>query len=128
MLFYQFLVALTEGHGPRMEFIRLKNWTSFWESGYAGGVGRMGSSGAGNGGEEEEAFTGRAAVRYDHGYDAQKFYLGLALDPAYVEGFVEGALERIGEEDPDEEELLRDLWEDEGERETLLEALSQGRL
>jgi hypothetical protein len=33
---------------------------------------------------------GRAAIGYDHSYDAQKFYLGLALDPSYVEGFVEG--------------------------------------
>jgi hypothetical protein len=62
VLFYQFLVALTEGHGPRMEFIRLKNWTSFGESGYAGGVGNCGSSEGGNGGEGDEAFTGRAAV------------------------------------------------------------------
>jgi hypothetical protein len=68
-------------------------------------------------------FEGRAAIGYDHGYDAQKFYLGLALDPAYVEGFVEGCLERIGEEDPDEEQLFRDFWEDEGERETVLEVL-----
>jgi hypothetical protein len=74
-------------------------------------VGRWGSSGSGGG---EEAFTGRAAVGYDHGFDGEVFYLGLALDPAYVEGFVEGALERIGEEDPDEEQLFRDLWEDEG--------------
>jgi hypothetical protein len=74
-------------------------------------------------GEREEAFTGRAAVGYDYGYDGEVFYLGLALDPAYVEGFVEGCLERIGEEDPDEEQLFRDLWEDEGERETVLEAL-----
>jgi hypothetical protein len=54
---------------------------------------------------------------------AEVFYLGLALDPAYVEGFVEGCLERIGEEDPDEEQLFRDLWEDEGERETILTIL-----
>jgi hypothetical protein len=70
----------------------------------------------------EEAFTGRAAVGYDHGYDAEVFYLGLALDPAYVEGFVEWCLERIGEDDPDEEQLFRALWEDEGERETVLDA------
>jgi hypothetical protein len=68
-------------------------------------------------------FEGRAAIGYDHGYDAEVFYLGLALDPAYVEGFVEGCLERIGEEDPDEEQLFRDLWEDEGERETVLDVL-----
>ena len=68
-------------------------------------------------------FEGRAAIGYDHGYDAQKFYLGLALDPKYVEGFVEGYLERIGEDDPEEEYLFRDLWDDEGERETVLEIL-----
>jgi hypothetical protein len=39
----------------------------------------------------EEPFTGRAAI----GYDAEVFYLGLTLDPAYVEGFVEGCLERM---------------------------------
>ena len=69
-------------------------------------MGRIGSSGAGDGEGGEEAFTGRAATEYDHGYDAEVFYLGLALDPAYVEGFVEGCLERIGEEDPDEEQLF----------------------
>jgi hypothetical protein len=62
-----------------------------------------GSSGGGN-----EPFTGRAAVGYDHGYDAEVFYLGLALDPHYVEGFVEGCLERIGEDDPEEEQIFRD--------------------
>jgi hypothetical protein len=57
----------------------------------------FGSSSSGGGGEE--GFTGRAAIGYDHGYDAEVFYRGLALDPAYVEGFVEGCLERIGEDD-----------------------------
>ena len=68
-------------------------------------------------------FEGRAAIGYEHGYDAQKFYLGLALDPKYVEGFVEGCLERIGEDDPDGEMVFRDLWEEEGERETVLKIL-----
>jgi hypothetical protein len=45
-------------------------------------------------------FEGRATIGYDHGYDAQKFYLGLTLDPEYVEGFVEGCLERISEDAP----------------------------
>ncbi len=62
---------------------------------------------------------GREAIGYDHGYDAQKFYLGLALDPKYVEGFVEGCLERIGEDESDGEMFLRDLWED-GETEMVL--------
>jgi hypothetical protein len=60
---------------------------------------------------------------YDHGYDGEVFYLGLALDPAYVEGFVEGRLERIGEDDPDEEQLFRDLWDDETQREVEIESL-----
>jgi hypothetical protein len=68
-------------------------------------------------------FGGRAAIGYDHGYDAQKFYLGLALNPKYVEGFVEGCLERMGEDDPEDEAPFRDLWEDEGERETVLRVL-----
>jgi hypothetical protein len=70
-----------------------------------------------------EPFTGRAALGYDHGYDAEVFYLGLALDPAYIQGFVEGCLERIGEYDPEEELLFRDLWEDETQREIVLESL-----
>jgi hypothetical protein len=51
--------------------------------------------------EDGEVFEGRAATGYDHGYDGEVFYLGLALDPAYVEGFIEGCLERICEEDSD---------------------------
>jgi hypothetical protein len=42
------------------------------------------------------ASEGREALGYYHGYDGEIFYLSLALDPAYVEGFVEGCLERIG--------------------------------
>jgi hypothetical protein len=60
---------------------------------------------------------------YDHGYDGEIFYLGLALDERYVEGWVEGCLERIGEDDPDEELLFRDLWEDETQREVVLDGL-----
>ncbi len=71
-------------------------------------------------------FEGRGAVGYDHSYDAQVFYLGLALDPQYIEGFVEGCLERIGEDDSDEEQLFRDLWEDETQREVVVESLKAG--
>jgi hypothetical protein len=46
----------------------------------------------------------------------------LALDPAYSEGWVEGCLERIGEDDPDEELLFRYLFEDETQREVVLES------
>ena len=71
----------------------------------------------------EEGFTGRAAIGYDHGYDGEVFFLGLALDERYVEGWVEGCLERIGEDDPEEERTFRDLWEDETQREVLVESL-----
>ncbi len=68
-------------------------------------------------------FEGRAAIGYDHGYDAGVFYLGLALDERYVEGFVEGCLERIGEDDPDGEDFLRGIWEEGDDRGFVLEAL-----
>jgi hypothetical protein len=76
-----------------------------------------------SGGGEGEGFTGRAAVGYDHGFDGEVFYLGLALDPNYVDGFVEGCLDRIGEDYPDEEQLFRDLWEDETQRDLVVESL-----
>jgi len=68
-------------------------------------------------------FEGIAAIGYDHGYNAQKFYLGLALDQNYIEGFVEGCLEWIGEDDAEGEDLLRDMWEDDSEKETVLDIL-----
>jgi hypothetical protein len=71
----------------------------------------------------EEGFTGRATIGYDHGYDGEIFYLGLALDERYVEGWVEGCLERIGEDYPEEEQLFRDLFEDEIQREVVIESL-----
>jgi hypothetical protein len=71
-------------------------------------------------------FEGRADTGYDHGFDAEVFYLGLALDPTYVEGFVTGCLERIGEDDPDGEHFLRDIWEEGDERDLVLEALKSG--
>jgi hypothetical protein len=80
-------------------------------------------SGSSSGGGGDEPFTGRAAIGYDHGYDGEVFYLGLALDPAYIEGWVEGYLERIGEDYPDEEQNFRDLWEDETQREVVIESL-----
>ena len=79
----------------------------------------IGSSGNGGG----EGFTARAAIGYDHGYDAEVFYLGLALDPHYVDGWVEGCLERIGEDYPEEELLFRDLFEDETQREVVIDCL-----
>jgi hypothetical protein len=86
-------------------------------------VGSVRSSGAGDGGEGDETFTGQVALGYDHGYDTEVFYLGLALDPAYIEGFVEGCLERIGEEDEAYEDMLRTSWEEGDDREFVLEAL-----
>jgi hypothetical protein len=66
---------------------------------------------------------GRAAIGYDHGYDAEEvFYLKLTLDEKYVEG----ALERIGEDAPDEEAFLRGIWEEGDDRGFVLEALKGG--
>jgi hypothetical protein len=81
----------------------------------------VGSGSSGGGGEED--FTGRAAIGFDLGYDGEVFYLGLALDPRYVDGWVEGCLERIGEDYTEEELLLRDLWEDETQRDMVIESL-----
>ena len=67
--------------------------------------------------KDGKVFEDRVAIGYDHGHDSEVFYLGLALDPAYIEGVVEGRLERIDAEAPDKEQLFRDLWEGEGERE-----------
>jgi hypothetical protein len=36
---------------------------------------------------------------------------------------VEGCLERIGEDNPEEEQLFRDLWEDKTQREIVIESL-----
>lgn len=68
------------------------------------------------------SYEGRAAIGYDHGYDAEKFYMGLALDERYVEAFIEGSLERIGEDDSDGANFLRELLA-EGEIELVLETL-----
>ena len=40
-----------------------------------------------------------------------------------MEGWVEGCLERIGEDNPEEELLFRNLWEDETQREVVLDSL-----
>ena len=93
-------------------------WTLAERDEYPNAVDGGGVSGSGG----EEGFTGRAAIGYDHGYDGEVFYLGLALDPNYVDGFVEGCLERIGEDDPEEERLFRDLWEGETQRNVVIES------
>ena len=46
----------------------------------------------------EEGFTGRAAIGYDHGYDAEVFYLCLALDEKYVEGSLDRPARTMREE------------------------------
>ena len=46
-----------------------------------------------------------------------------AQDARYVERWVERCLERIGDDDPDEEQLFRDLFEDETQREVLIDSL-----
>jgi hypothetical protein len=40
-----------------------------------------------------------------------------------VEGWVEGCLERIGEDDPDEKQVFRDLWENETQRDMIVASL-----
>jgi hypothetical protein len=60
---------------------------------------------------------------HSHGYDVEIFYLGLALDERYVEGWVEGCLERIGEDHPEEALLFRDLFEDETQTNVVVECL-----
>jgi hypothetical protein len=46
-------------------------------------------------------------------------YLRLAIEERYIEGY----LERIGDVDPEEERLFRDLWDDETQREVLIDCL-----
>jgi hypothetical protein len=75
--------------------------------------------------EADAEFAGMAAVGYDYGYDAGIFYEGNADDKEFVRGFVEGYLDRIEEEEPDEVGFLRNLWEggDEEDRGYVLEML-----
>ena len=42
---------------------------------------------------------------------------------SYVDGWVEGCLERIGEDYPEEEQLFRDLFEDETQRDVVIDCL-----
>jgi hypothetical protein len=45
------------------------------------------------------------------------------LRPAIEERYIEGCLERIGEDDPEEQQLFRDLWDDETQQEAVIESL-----
>jgi hypothetical protein len=47
----------------------------------------------------------------------------LALDPHYVDGWVEGCLERTGEDNLEEDLLFRDLFEGETQREVVIDRL-----
>jgi hypothetical protein len=53
-----------------------------------------------SGGVGDEGFTGRTAIGYDHGYDGEIFYLGLALDERYVEGSLNRLARTIREGSP----------------------------
>ncbi len=75
-----------------------------------------------HGGRWQGGARGPGRLGYDHGYDAEVFYLGLALD----EMFVEGCLERIGTDDSDEEDFLQGIWEEGDDRGFVLEALKGG--
>jgi hypothetical protein len=56
-------------------------------------VGSRSSSGGGG-----EGFTGRTAIGYDYGNDAEVFYLRLALNEKYVEGSLDRPARTIREE------------------------------
>lgn len=75
--------------------------------------------------EVEAELKGIAAIGYDFGYDAPVFHEGHADDQEYVKGFVEGCLERIADEEPEEVGFLRSLWEggDGWDRNSVLEML-----
>ena len=75
--------------------------------------------------EVEAELTGITAIGYDYGYDAEIFYEGHADDQEFVKGFVEGCLDRIAEDEPEEADFLRNLWEggDEEDRASVLEML-----
>jgi hypothetical protein len=77
---------LLKGRGPRAQRGRRTRGRLYLSvTGYMlAGPGQECPSGGRRG--DEEPFEGRAAVGYDHGYDAGVFYLGLALDERYVEG------------------------------------------
>lgn len=57
-------------------------------------------------------FEGRAAIGYEHRYDAPKLYLVLAQDLKYVEGLWRELLVEDREYDPERETCLRDLLEE----------------
>ena len=73
----------------------------------------------------EAELKGIAAVGYDYGYDAAVFFEGNADDEEFVRGFVEGCLDRIAEDEPEEVGFLRNLWEggDEWDRNAVLKML-----
>ncbi|MGB3683159.1 MAG: hypothetical protein WA990_11815 [Rubrobacteraceae bacterium] len=64
--------------------------------------------------ELEDRLASLMAVGYRCGREALVFYQGHADKEAYVGGFVEGCLERIGERAPEEACFLRDSWDNGG--------------
>jgi hypothetical protein len=63
-------------------------------------------------------------IRFDQGFEAQKFFLGLTSDPKHSDGFVEICLERNREEDLGEENCLRGMWKA-GDRDLILKMLKE---
>jgi hypothetical protein len=55
---------------------------------------------------------GRAEQGYNHGRYLMVFYKGLALHPAYVDGWVEGCLHRVALDRPDGARALREYLTD----------------
>jgi hypothetical protein len=56
-------------------------------------------------------------------WGALKRFSPRALTQATRGSPLEGCLERIGEDDPEEEPIFRDLWDDEKQREVVIESL-----
>jgi hypothetical protein len=56
-------------------------------------------------------------------WGALKRFSSRALIHATRGSPLEGCLEGIGEDDPEEEQLFRDLWEDETQREMVIDCL-----
>ena len=75
--------------------------------------------------EVEAQLTGMAAIGY--GYDAGIFCEGHADDEEFVKGFVEGCVDGIAEDEPEEADFLRNLWEGDEEEDwaSVLEMLKE---
>ena len=67
--------------------------------------------------------TDRALQGYAHGRYHMVFYRGLALDPRYVDGFVEGCLRRVAEDRLQGARNLREYLKNPEMREHVLDVL-----